>query len=449
MESSIEKLMPSAGSPVITLFPEPRTDLVPGTKGCAVTSPHPLPECRLVYLLSIFPAISHTFFLNEVRELRRQGFNVGVASINQPNIQGASMSETEVEEMAKTFYIKSSGTGQAIWIAAKTLLCRPGVFARGLYAALRLARWDPHATLYALFYLAEALILGDWMRTQGRRHLHIHFCGPVATVGMLASIAWRFPFSLTVHGPDEFYDVEKFYLRQKVESAKFIVCISDFCRSQIMRLVDPVHWGKMHVVRQGVDPDLFRPARHEQEAGKVLEVLCVGRLVASKGQLILLRACDLLLRRGYSFRIRLVGTGPDREHLEAFAVQKNIPVIFEGAKSNYEIRRLLDRADIFALASFAEGVPVALMEAMAMEVPCVSTCVAGIPELIRNGLDGLLVPASSAEAMASALGWLLDDSLLRRRLGAEGRRRAEEDYNLAQNVHSLANMFRDLVTKSA
>ena len=216
-----------------------------------------------------------------------------------------------------------------------------------------------------------------------------------------------------------------------------------------MRLVDPVHWGKMHVVRQGVDPDLFRPTRHEQEAGKVLEVLCVGRLVASKGQLILLRACDLLLTRGYSFRLRLVGTGPDREHLEAFAVQKNIPVIFEGVKSNYEIRRLLDRADIFALASFAEGVPVALMEAMAMEVPCVSTCVAGIPELIRNGLDGLLVPASSAEAMASALGWLLDDSLLRRKLGAAGRRRAEEDYNLAQNVHSLANMFRELVSNSA
>jgi colanic acid/amylovoran biosynthesis glycosyltransferase len=451
MESSNQKLMPRAGSPVIALCPEPRTDFVPGTQGRAVTSPspHPFPECQLVYLLSIFPAVSHTFFLNEVRELRRQGFNVEVASINQPNIPRSSMPETEAEEMAKTFYIKSSGAGRAIWIATKTLLRRPGAFARGLSAALELGRWDLHATLYALFYFAEALILGDWMRSRGRHHLHIHFCGPVATVGILASIAWRFPFSLTVHGPDEFYDVEKFYLRQKVESAKFIVCISDFCRSQIMRLVDPVHWGKMHVVRQGVDPDLFRPTRQEQEAGKVLEVLCVGRLIASKGQLILLRACDLLLRRGYSFRVRLVGTGPDREQLQAFAVQKNLPVILEGARSNYEIRRLLDRADVFALASFAEGVPVALMEAMAMEVPCVSTCVAGIPELIRNGLDGLLVPASSAEAMASALGWLLDDSLLRRRLGAAGRTRVEEDYNLAQNVHSLATVFRDLVTKSA
>jgi colanic acid/amylovoran biosynthesis glycosyltransferase len=433
----------------MALCPEPPTDFVPGAQNVGITSGRPFPEYRLVYLLSIFPAISHTFFLNEVRELRRQGFNVEVASINQPNISRPSMSETEVEETAKAFYIKSSGTGRAIWTATKTLLCRPGVFARGLCAALRLGRWDLHATLYALFYFAEALILGDWMRTQGRRHLHIHFCGPVATVGMLASIAWRFPFSLTVHGPDEFYDVDDLYLRQKVQSAKFIFCISDFCRSQLMRFTDPIHWEKLHVVRQGIDPDVFRPTRHEQEAGKVLEVLCVGRLVASKGQLILLRACDLLLRRGYSFRVRLVGTGPDCKHLQAFAVQKNIPVLFEGAKSNYEIRRLLDRADVFALASFAEGVPVALMEAMAMEVPCVSTCVAGIPELIRDGLDGLLVPASSVEAMASALGWLLDDPLLRRKLGAAGRRRVEEDYNLSQNVHSLADMFRKLVSKSA
>ena len=447
MKSSIHKLAPRDGSQVMALCPEALTDFAPGTQNVAITSARPFREYRLVYLLSIFPAVSHTFFLNEVRELRRQGFDVEVASINQPNIPG-SMSETEAEEMAKTFYIKSSGIARAIWVATKTVLSRPGVFFRGLSAALRFGRCDLHATLYALFYFAEALILGDWMRRQGRRHLHIHFCGPVATVGMLASIAWRFPFSLTVHGPDEFYDVEKLYLRQKVEGAKFVFCISEFCRSQLMRLVDPVHWEKMHVVRQGVNPEVFRPTGHEQETGDVLEVLCVGRLVASKGQLILLHACDLLLRRGYSFRIRLVGTGPDFEHLQAFAAQKNIPAIFEGAKSNYEIRRLLDRADVFALASFAEGVPIALMEAMAMEVPCVSTCVAGIPELIRDGLDGLLVPASSAEAMASALGRLLDDPLLRRRLGAAGRRRVEENYNLAQNVHSLANVFRELVSKS-
>lgn len=396
---------------------------------------------RLVYLLSRFPAISHTFLLNEVRELRKLGFGVEVASINQPDRPRTSMPAAEAEETEKTFYIKSTGVTRTLWIAAKTLVRRPSVFTRGLTAALRLGRWDPRATLYALFYFAEALILGDWMRSRGHRHLHIHFCGPVATVGMLASIAWGFPYSLTVHGPDEFYDVEELYLRQKIERAKFILCISDFCRSQLMRIAAPEQWDKMHVVRLGIDPCVFFPTGQEGEPEEVLEVLCVGRLVASKGQLILLRACDLMLSRGYSFRLRLVGAGPDGKHLEKFAAQKGLPVVFEGARSHEETRQLLGRADVFALASFAEGVPVALMEAMAMEVPCVSTCIAGIPELIRDGFEGLLVPASSAEALASALQRLFDDPLLRRSLGVAGSKRVFEQYNLPQNVRSLARVF--------
>jgi glycosyltransferase involved in cell wall biosynthesis len=399
--------------------------------------------CRLAYLLSRYPAISHTFFLNEIQELRMLGFTVEVASVNQPDRSRSSMPAAEVEETEKTFYLKSTGVARAGWIALRTLLRRPRVVVRGLAAALRLGQWDLRATLYSLFYLAEALILGDWMRSRGHRHLHIHFSGPVATVGMLASIAWSFPYSLTVHGPDEFYDVEKFYLRQKVERAAFILCISDFCRSQLMRISAPNHWDKMHVVRLGVDPRVFSPMRKERDLDDALEILCVGRLVASKGQLILLRACAILLSQGYSLRVRLVGAGPDREHLEAFATDKGVAAVFEGARSHDEIRQLLGRADVFALASFAEGVPVALMEAMAMEVPCVSTSVAGIPELIRDGLDGLLVPASSAEALASALRRLIQDPLLRRSFGVAGARRVFELYNLPQNVASLARVFRE------
>jgi glycosyltransferase involved in cell wall biosynthesis len=258
---------------------------------------------------------------------------------------------------------------------------------------------------------------------------------------MLASIAWEIPYSLTVHGPDEFYGVEEFYLRQKIQRAKFILCISDFCRSQLMRVVDPEHWDKMYVVRLGVDPRVFFPAGKEREPEKALEVLCVGRLVASKGQLILLRACELMLSRGYSFRLRLVGAGPNRKRLETFAAQKGLPVVFEGARNHEETRQLLGCADVFALASFAEGVPVALMEAMAMEIPCVSTCIAGIPELIRDGLEGLLVPASSAEALALALQRLLDDPFLRRSLGVAASKRVFEQYNLPQNVCSMARIF--------
>lgn len=425
----------------MALHPEPSGDSKPRTLDCSAMPADAVSGRRLVYLLSRFPAISHTFLLNEVRELRKLGFGVDVASINQPDLPRSSMPEAEAEETGKTFYIKSSGATRALWIAAKTLVRRPSVVVRGLTAALRLGRWDPRAKLYALFYFAEALILGDWMRSHAHRHLHIHFCGPVATVGMLASIAWEFPYSLTVHGPDEFYDVEEFYLRQKVERAKFILCISDFCRSQLMRVADPEDWDKMHVVRLGVNPHIFFPVGRERSPEEVLEIHCVGRLVPSKGQLILLRACELMLSRGYSFRLRLVGAGPDRKHLETFAVQKGLPVIFEGAKNHEETRQLLGRADVFALASFAEGVPVALMEAMAMEIPCVSTCVAGIPELIRDGLEGLLVPASSAETLASALQRLLDDPFLRRSLGVAGGKRVFEQYNLPQNVCSLARVF--------
>lgn len=445
MNGNFQNLESQAESPTMEL--EPSIDAVFETdcQFCATNAPDVRPTLRLVYLLSQYPAVSHTFFLNEIRELRALGFIIDVASINQPDRSRLSMPATEVKETETTFYIKSKGAAAAIFIAAKTLLRRPRVFARGLSAALRLGQWDLIATFYAIFYFAEALILGDWMRSRNLRHLHIHFCGPVATVGMLASTAWGFPYSLTVHGPDEFYDVEKFYLRQKVEHANFILCISSFCRSQLMRIAAPEHWDKMHVVRLGVDPYVFFPMWHERELESAHEILCVGRLISSKGQLTLLRACDQLLTQGYSLRVRLVGAGPDRSLLEAFAAHKKIPVVFEGALNHEETRELLGHADLFALASFAEGVPVALMEAMAMEVPCVSTSIAGIPELIRDGLDGLLVPASSTDALAAAMQRLIEDPPLRRRLAVAGRKRVFELYNLSQNVRSLARVFNQLL----
>jgi glycosyltransferase involved in cell wall biosynthesis len=409
----------------------------------------PIAARRLAYLLSRYPAVSHTFFLNEVRQLRDLGFDIDVASINEPDRMGTSLSALETEEAAETFYIKSVGATRAAAIAAKTLLSSPRVFMRGLMTALRLGRGGPIATIYALFYFAEALVLGDWMRLRKHHHLHIHFSGPVATVGMIASIAWRFPYSLTVHGPDEFYEVDKLYLRQKIENSSFIICISNFCRSQLMRTAGPEHWNKMHVVRLGVDTSFFSPRLRIQKTNCQVEILCVGRLVPSKGQLILLRAAEELTSKGYSLRVRLVGDGPDREHLEAFAKQCATEVIFEGSKSHDEVQKLLAEADFFVLASFAEGVPVALMEAMAMEIPCVSTNIAGIPELIRDGLDGLLVPASSAESLATALQRLIDDPALRESLGTAAAIRAFEFYNLRENICTLAHILEERIPDGA
>lgn len=403
------------------------------------TSPKSL---RLLYLLSRYPAVSHTFFLNEIRELRKRGIAIDVASINETDRSWDLLPPEEAIEAKNAFYIKATGLFTALAVTCRTLLFRPRVFFRGLAASLKIGAGSPSATLKALCYFVEALVLGAWMTTRGHRHLHIHFCGPVASVGLLTSIAWGFSYSLAVHGPDEFFDVEKFYLRRKVESAKFIVCISSFCRSQLMRVVGPKHWGKMHVVPLGVDLNVFRRDPRENKQNESAEILCVGRLVPAKGQMILLRACAQLRDEGYSLRVRLVGDGPDRQHLESYAKEIDLPVFFEGARSHDETRRILAQADIFSLASFAEGVPVALMEAMAMEIPCVSTNIAGIPELIRDGLDGLLVPASSVEALAEALKRLIQDSGLRKSLGMAGWKRVGEFYNLQKNASLLAETIR-------
>jgi colanic acid/amylovoran biosynthesis glycosyltransferase len=398
---------------------------------------------RLAYLLSIYPAISHTFFLNEITALRSLGFAINVASINRQERPPGSASALEASERESTFYIKAMSPVRAFLVLLKILFRHPRVVLRGSRAALSLDGWNLPATAYALFYLAEALLLGDWLRRKGHRHLHIHFGGPVATVGMLTAMAWQVSYSLMIHGPDEFYDVEKFYLRQKVERADFVLCISDYCRSQVMKVSHPVHWNKLHVVRLGVDLGIFQPAS-PVERSDATEIVCVGRFVPAKGHLILLRSFSSLRRRGYNLRLRLIGDGPERCGMESFIAGEKLDgsVIFEGALSHEATRQKLQHADIFVLASFAEGLPVALMEAMAMEIPCVSTFVAGIPELIRDGVEGLLVPPSSEDALSAALERLLSDPELRRRLAAAGRRRVQELYDLEKNVRLLADALQ-------
>jgi colanic acid/amylovoran biosynthesis glycosyltransferase len=402
---------------------------------------------RLAYLLSAYPAVSHTFFLNEIVELRKLGFRIDVASINRPRTKRDDLSETEAEALDTTFYIKAAPPIRILLSLLKTILLRPAAVARGLAAALRLDPWNLRASVYALLYLAEALILGDWLRERGHRHLHIHFGGPVATVGMLASAAWKIPFSLTIHGPDEFYDVGKFYLARKIERAQFVLCISDYCRSQIMKIADPVHWSKLHVVRLGVDGQRFLPrARKERKAE--LEIVCVGRLVPAKGQLILLRAFSTVRSLGYGIRLRLIGDGVDRPALESFIRVRALDdaVTLDGALPHEAIRQRLAEADIFVLPSFAEGLPIALMEAMAMEVPCISTVIAGIPELIRSGIDGLLVPSSSEKELGDAIERLILDPQLRQSLAISARRRVLEHYDLCNNVACLADCLRSQLT---
>ncbi len=393
---------------------------------------------QLAYLLGRHPAFSTTFFVNEIENLRQLGFDIVTASINPCDRPASQLEELERREMANTFYIKQAGVWGLLRDTLAALFLNPAGFLKGLYFTARLG-----GSPVRFFYFIEALLVGAWMRRNGRSHLHVHFAGPVASVGMIVAHTFPVTMSLTVHGPDEFYDVEKFYLREKIETSSFICCISSFARSQLMFLSPSSMWEKLVVSRLGVDPEKFSPLGRDLNT-EIPEIVCVGRLVGAKGQHVLLAAVRRLLDEGRHVRLRLVGDGIERKHLEATALRYGITehVVFEGVVAASRVRQILDNATIFALPSFAEGIPVALMEAMAMEIPCVSTTIAGIPELIRHELDGLLVPPSDDIELAIALARLIDDPNLRRRLGASGRMRVQESYELRSSVQRLAEIFQ-------
>jgi glycosyltransferase involved in cell wall biosynthesis len=254
---------------------------------------------------------------------------------------------------------------------------------------------------------------------------------------------------MTIHGPEEFYDVSKFYVAEKIDAALFICCIGSFARSQLMKVSPSSQWHKFKVVPLGVDQEKFTPSRRPSVAAlphfrTPFEILCIGRLVPAKGQHILISAVKRLVEENRAVRLRLLGDGPERRGLEERIAAEGLTnhVILEGAVNQDRIQGFLRNADVFALASFAEGIPVALMEAMASEIPCVSTMIAGIPELIRDEIDGLLVPPSDEEALTGALRRLMDQPEVRRRLGRAGRLRVIERYNLEKNVKALAEVYQ-------
>ena len=409
---------------------------------------------RVAYLLSRYPAVSHTFFLKEVTGLRQRGIMPSVASINPPDRPLDKLPETEVIESAATYYVKSSGILTLIASALNAMVQHPAPAVRGLVAALSLGKWDLHARFYALLYFSEAMLVGRWMRRQGLHHLHVHFGGPVATVGMLAAQAFQIPWSITFHGPDEFFDQEQFYLREKIRSVSNILCISDFCRSQVLRIVPELPLERIRVVRLGVEFDVLQtlvsrfPHRDESSTAVTpVRIVCTGRMVAAKAHRILLEALKLLVEEGVEFEVRLIGDGLERGPLEASCNgDLKSRVLFLGALDHATTLAEVAQADIFVLASFAEGLPVALMEAMAFGVPCVSTTIAAIPELIETNFNGLLVPPANPPALAAALKCLIKSADLRLEMGRRAREKVRLYYNLQTNLDLLAQTWYELTS---
>lgn len=398
---------------------------------------------NLGYLCSEFPALSHTFISREIDILEQEGFRIYTASIN-PVKDLEKMEEGDKRRAQTTYYVKGTPKGRmaAVFLAHIVKLPR---FLNVLSYSLHLA-WlsGPRSLKKALGYFAEAILVDDWARARELTHVHVHFANPAATVALIATRFGRLEFSLSVHGPDEFYDVERNNLRDKIAAAVFVRCIGYFCRSQLMRLSPPDQWNKFHVVRCGLFRNEFpSPSRID---GRVRNILCVGRVCPSKGQAVLVEAAKILRRKNLDFHLLMLGGGEDLETIRTLVARDGLTEVVhvEGPVGHERVREELARAAIFVLPSFAEGIPVALMEAMAAGVPAVSTRIAGIPELIEDGRDGFLVDASDVDGLAAVLEKLLLGKIDRESLRANAAAKIRSQYDVEENTRLLGALFESL-----
>ena len=396
----------------------------------------------IAYLCSEYPAISHTFIYREIESLRKAGMIVHTASIHKPSNLKVMTSDEQMEA-EKTFMVLSQPIPLILSAHLHCLRKSPLGYLRMAGGAIKLLTKGPKSPVKALAYFAEAGILLQWLHSLGISHIHEHFANPTAIVAMLMKIYGGINYSLSVHGPDIFYRVDSALLEEKVQEAAFIRCISHYCLSQIMRISEPAKWDKFHIVRCGVNPDLY--SVREEPHNPIPNILCVGRLVPAKGQHILLEACRVLKQEGLQFNVTIIGEGPDSSSLEQFTTINNLKdiVTFTGVLGQNTVRDYYDKADIFVLASFAEGVPVVLMEAMAKEIPVISTRITGIPELIEHEHDGLLATPGDADDLARQIRKLLKNPELRCVFGRAGRKKVISLYNQHINNKQMVNLFHE------
>ena len=389
---------------------------------------------RIAYLLSQYPAVNHVFMLRDVRLLRRLGFEIHVASIRKPDRDLGLMTSAEQEEAGSTYYVKTASVGGLLRAHIRTLISRPFDFFGGLSGAVR------RDGMHGLFYFAEAVAVGDWMRQRQIPHVHTHY---VSTVGLIVKQMFPVTLSITFHGPAEFENVVGSNLREKVAASLFSCAISRFGLGQLMYASGYAEWAKLELTPLGVDPADF-PPRTFRPNPSPFQIVCVGRLAPVKGQHLLVEAMERLVRSGRNIRLRLAGDGPDRAALQQDVQGRGLEkhVLFEGNVNQDKLRELYRESDALVLASFAEGLPVVLMEAMAMEIPCVAPWVNGIPEIITHESDGLTVPPGDAEALAGAIGRLMDDAEFRQALGQKARIKVLEKFTLQLNTEHLADIFR-------
>lgn len=403
---------------------------------------------KVAYIMSRFPHLSETFILREMQELSRLGWEVALYPL--------VVQETDVvhdEAKAWVSQVRCPGMFRPgiLWRALKMLARRPVRMTSLLGEVVWHNRASPGFLLRGLMMLPKAACVAGMMREEGVEHIHAHYGTHSALLAYMVHRLVGISYSVTVHAHDIF--VCRSMLETKLRRAEFVAAISEFNREYLGKKIGAWVKEKTHVVRCGINPERYVAWDDSGRPDDVFEILSVGSLQPYKGFVHLLGACSFLRDRGVRFRCRIVGEGALRGQLEAQIDELDLEgdVQLLGAKTQQEVAQMMPEADCYVQPSVVtpsgkmEGIPVAIMEALACARPVVSSALSGIPELVEDGVTGYLVPPGDAEALCDRLAQVHADPGKAKALGLSGRDRVLNDYQLVRNVGRLASLFEDTI----
>ncbi|WP_417269037.1 glycosyltransferase family 4 protein [Celeribacter sp.] len=395
----------------------------------------------IAYLTGEYPKVSHTFIQREIETLRGNGWTVEACTIRRAEAKDV-VGAAQHDEARNTFGVLEAAKNPMTLIGAHIWALKRDAksWARAARLAWKTRPTGAKAALWQLFYFLEAGVLARHLHAKGVRHIHNHFANSSASVAMLTSEMAGIPFSMTMHGPAIFFEPMHWRIDEKIARASFVACISHFCRSQAMYFSDPMHWDRLKIVHCGVMPAAYGTAPRKTRGKRII---FVGRLDPVKGVPLLLDAMARIAQDHPDAILTIVGDGPSRAAVEVQARDLGLgtSVMFLGYRASDEVTALLNETDLLVLPSFAEGVPVVLMEAMASRIPVVASRVAGVSELIEDGVSGFTIPAGDLDTLCARLDTLLSDPDLCARMGDEGRKMVESEFDLAREGAWIGEIF--------
>lgn len=402
---------------------------------------------RIAYLINQYPKVSHTFIRREILALERQGFEILRIAVR--GWDDALVDEEDRRERTRTRYVLQAGLLPLLFALLRVLVASPTRFCSALALAINMGRRSDRPLPYHLAYLAEACRVLPWLTEFGATHVHAHFATNSTDVALLARVLGGPPYSFTVHGTAEFDRLQFLGIDDKVRRAAFVVAVSSHGRSQIYRRVDHSHWPKIKVVHCGLEVAFH--AVQAEPLPTLPRLVCVGRLSVEKGQFLLVDAAHRLVRKGVRFELVLAGDGEVRKEVERQIARYELAgyVRITGWISSDQVRREILASRGLVLPSFSEGLPVVVMEAMALRRPVLTTYVGGIPELVWPGKHGWLVPAGDVDALSAAMEDFLSRSADElRTMGEAAFLRVLERHSIDTEAAKLAELFREAASSN-